>query len=184
MAKDEKSPYGQAVCKRCGTKGLTWFEKQPGKWVLAKFDLDEFGNNIIHRAGGNPKNKGFYAHTVHTKKMCDWLQSDEYKKQTAEDQAQKAKKDAAHRATEDMLFEKLKASGDQEKMKKFRETSTYYQTEKAPETSETATPKPKGFTNKFPGKCVGCGTQVGTGEGVTSRGVGGWEVRCVGCHHG
>lgn len=44
--------------------------------------------------------------------------------------------------------------------------------------------KPKGFTNKFPGNCVGCNTRVGTGEGMTSKGKTGWEVRCVGCHHG
>lgn len=44
--------------------------------------------------------------------------------------------------------------------------------------------KPKGFTNKFPGNCVGCNTRVGTGEGMTSKGRTGWEVRCVGCHHG
>lgn len=44
--------------------------------------------------------------------------------------------------------------------------------------------KPKGFTNKFPGNCVGCNTRVGAGEGLTSRGASGWEVRCVGCHHG
>jgi hypothetical protein len=48
----------------------------------------------------------------------------------------------------------------------------------------TSSEKPKGFTNKYAGNCVGCGTRVGTGEGVTSRGAGGWEVRCVGCHHG
>jgi hypothetical protein len=66
----------------------------------------------------------------------------------------------------------------------------------APATSDTAEPaqasvsaptsteKPKGFTNKYAGNCVDCGTRVGTGEGVTSRGAGGWEVRCVGCHHG
>jgi hypothetical protein len=44
--------------------------------------------------------------------------------------------------------------------------------------------RPKGFTNKFPGNCVGCNTRVGTGEGMTSKGKTGWEVRCVGCHHG
>lgn len=44
--------------------------------------------------------------------------------------------------------------------------------------------KAKGFTNKFPGKCVGCGNRVGTGEGLTSKGASGWEVRCVNCHHG
>jgi hypothetical protein len=46
------------------------------------------------------------------------------------------------------------------------------------------TARPTGFTNKYAGNCVGCGTKVGVGEGVTSRGAGGWEVRCVGCHHG
>jgi hypothetical protein len=44
--------------------------------------------------------------------------------------------------------------------------------------------KPKGFANKYAGKCVGCNTRVGVGEGLTSRGATGWEVRCVGCHHG
>lgn len=44
--------------------------------------------------------------------------------------------------------------------------------------------RPKGFVNKFPGNCVGCNTRVGTGEGMTSKGRSGWEVRCVGCHHG
>jgi len=45
--------------------------------------------------------------------------------------------------------------------------------------------RPKGFTNKFPGTCVGCGTRVGKGEGMTSKGPSdNWEVRCVGCHHG
>lgn len=49
---------------------------------------------------------------------------------------------------------------------------------------ETPAPKAKGFANKYPGNCLGCGTRVGTGEGITSKGAGGWEVRCVGCHHG
>jgi hypothetical protein len=57
-----------------------------------------------------------------------------------------------------------------------------------PNTSPQPTPspaeKPKGFTNKFPGNCKGCNTRVGVGEGLTSKGAGGWEVRCVGCHHG
>jgi hypothetical protein len=45
--------------------------------------------------------------------------------------------------------------------------------------------RPKGFTNKFPGNCVGCGNRVGKGEGMTSKGPSdNWEVRCVGCHHG
>lgn len=52
------------------------------------------------------------------------------------------------------------------------------------EVPATPAPKARGFANKFPGNCVGCGTRVGTGEGVTSKGPGGWEVRCVGCHHG
>jgi hypothetical protein len=54
----------------------------------------------------------------------------------------------------------------------------------SPTTASAPTEKPKGFTNKYAGNCVDCGTRVGTGEGVTSRGAGGWEVRCVGCHHG
>lgn len=58
----------------------------------------------------------------------------------------------------------------------------------APEPERTApatpAPKAKGFANKYAGKCVGCGTKVGVGEGITSKGMGGWEVRCVGCHHG
>lgn len=58
------------------------------------------------------------------------------------------------------------------------------QTYTTPTTPAAPAAKPKGFTNKFPGNCVGCGTRVGTGEGITSRGAGGWEVRCVGCHHG
>lgn len=44
--------------------------------------------------------------------------------------------------------------------------------------------KPKGFANKYAGTCVGCGTRVGANEGLTTRGGSGWEVRCVGCHHG
>jgi hypothetical protein len=56
--------------------------------------------------------------------------------------------------------------------------------EPARETPATPAPKPKGFANKYAGKCVGCGTKVGVGEGITSKGMGGWEVRCVGCHHG
>jgi hypothetical protein len=52
------------------------------------------------------------------------------------------------------------------------------------EAAPAHTERPKGFVNKFPGNCVGCNTRVGTGEGMTSRSNGGWEVRCVGCHHG
>jgi hypothetical protein len=52
------------------------------------------------------------------------------------------------------------------------------------EAAPARTERPKGFTNKFPGNCVGCNTRVGTGEGMTSKGKTGWEVRCVGCHHG
>lgn len=51
------------------------------------------------------------------------------------------------------------------------------------EAAPAQTERPKGFTNKFPGNCVGCNTRVGTGEGMTSKGKTGWEVRCVGCHH-
>lgn len=51
-------------------------------------------------------------------------------------------------------------------------------------TSAAPTEKPKGFANKYAGTCVGCSTRVGVGEGLTSRGAAGWEVRCVGCHHG
>lgn len=52
-------------------------------------------------------------------------------------------------------------------------------------TPATQTPaSSKGFTNKFAGNCVGCGTRVGVGEGLTSRSNLGWEVRCVNCHHG
>jgi len=53
-----------------------------------------------------------------------------------------------------------------------------------PEAPVAPQEKPKGFTNKYAGNCVGCGTRVGPGEGLTSRGASGWEVRCVGCHHG
>lgn len=53
-----------------------------------------------------------------------------------------------------------------------------------PAPSSTPSQKPKGFTNKYAGNCVGCGTRVGVGEGITSKGNAGWEVRCVGCHHG
>jgi hypothetical protein len=54
----------------------------------------------------------------------------------------------------------------------------------APQPTPSPAEKPKGFTNKFPGNCKGCNTRVGVGEGLTSKGNAGWEVRCVGCHHG
>jgi hypothetical protein len=52
------------------------------------------------------------------------------------------------------------------------------------EAAPARTERPRGFTNKFPGNCKECNTRVETGEGMTSKGAGGWEVRCVGCHHG
>jgi len=105
------SKYGQATCKRCGTKGLTWVEGEPGRWFLARFDLDELGNNIIHRAGGKSSAAGFYAHTVHTKKMCDWYQSDKYQEQAMQDLADELQRMVAGRDSLDLLLERL--TGDE-----------------------------------------------------------------------
>jgi hypothetical protein len=72
-----ESKYGNVVCKRCGKKGLTWFEKEQGKWQLVTFHLDDLGNNILWSNGRSKKNGYFYAHTVHTRSLCEWYQSDE-----------------------------------------------------------------------------------------------------------
>jgi hypothetical protein len=47
----------------------------------------------------------------------------------------------------------------------------------APAPKAAASSKPKGFPNKFAGKCADCGSHVPEGEGLTTKENGKWAVR-------
>ncbi len=79
----------------------------------------------------------------------------------------------------------FKEARDTDLLGKIKSSATDEKVSDTPAPASTApTDKSKGFANKYAGNCVGCNTRVGVGEGLTSRGATGWEVRCVGCHHG
>lgn len=76
------------------------------------------------------------------------------------------------------------ANSHQEVLDKVREQLTAAQEQASATTPTEGQKKPKGFANKFPGKCVDCGNFVQKGEGLTSKPADKWELRCVTCHHG
>ena len=179
--------WGEAVttttCKTCGDPTVYWETSTSGKKYLAQSFTGERGGS---RA---------LPHSPHTAEKCaltaknsaDWMDNHAneeatkrfnnhpdviaMKKRAIESQDPEVHKEIGEWFTgpeADALHAELKAQYLQEVEK--------YKAE--------AAVKPKGFANKYPGKCVNCGKRVGAGEGLTSKNGDKWEVRCVGCHHG
>lgn len=170
-------------CRNCGTE--VYFEKSASG---SSYPANVFRGNAGGSTTGMPR---AMPNKPHTSEECQAAQANNAKANTR-DAEKSVQTDVVNhpdftKASENM--QKASMTGDVAAITAAANhlTETHARLTKELASQQMPTPvadKPKGFANKYAGKCVGCGNRVESGEGLTSKGAAGWEVRCVGCHHG
>jgi hypothetical protein len=169
-------------CRNCGTEIYSAKSANGSSYPANVFRGDAGGNSTAARALPNKP---------HTSEECQATQANNAKANTREAVKSVQSDVMGHpdfaKANENM--QKASMTGDIAAITAAAThlTETHARLTKELASQQIAAPaaeKPKASTNKYAGKCVGCGNRVESGEGLLAKSATGWQVKCVGCHHG
>jgi len=157
------------TCKNCGNPHLYWERSSAGKPYLAE------------TKGG----AGWVAqpHIPHTQEKCTEFAQNVQAAKEKDDASEAGRRLMAHL---DTVPDRLAVLSDPDKMNELLGKFTAQVAgERAAKNvgEQKRLAAPKGFTNKYPGKCAECGNAVGANEGLTVKQNEKWTTRHVDCHH-